>query len=162
MGARWTAHRFRVVAQRNHPDLFHASRRNESATVNEHGQKYGTGMVRVPPIRFYKETAMSSSRIKNVALVVLTASLLAFGCKKRVAPAPPPPPPPPPPPAAPPPPPAPAITLRANPTTIDRGQNTTLTWEAKNAASVRIEPGLGDVGATGNRSVNPASSVTYQ
>src|SRR5438094_941071 len=40
---------------------------------------------------------MSSSRIKNVALVVLTASLLAFGCKKNVAAAPPPPPPPPPP-----------------------------------------------------------------
>ncbi len=105
---------------------------------------------------------MSSSRIKSVALVVLTASLLAFGCKKRVAAAPPPPPPPPPPPAAPPPPPAPAITLRANPTTINRGQATTLTWEAKNAANVRIEPGLGEVGATGNRSVNPASSVTYQ
>jgi len=106
---------------------------------------------------------MSSSRIKNVALVVLTASmLLAFGCKKRVAAAPTPPPPPPPPPAAPPPPPAPAITLRANPTTINRGQATTLTWEAKNAGNVRIEPGLGEVGATGNRSVNPASSVTYQ
>src|SRR5881227_1174252 len=100
--------------------------------------------------------AMSSSRIKKVALVVLTASLLAFGCKKSVAAAPPPPP------TAPPPPPAPAITLRANPTTINRGQNTTLTWEAKNAANVRIEPGLGEVGATGNRSVNPASSVTYQ
>ena len=105
---------------------------------------------------------MSSSRIKNVALVVLTASLLAFGCKKNVAAAPAPPPPPPPPPTAPPPPPAPAITLRANPTTINRGQNTTLTSEAKNAANVRIEPGLGEVGATGNRSVNPASSVTYQ
>src|SRR5438093_1147058 len=35
---------------------------------------------------------MSSSRIKIVALVVLTASLLAFGCKKRVAAATPPPP----------------------------------------------------------------------
>src|SRR3989442_9558794 len=106
--------------------------------------------------------AMSSSRIKKVALVVLTASLLAFGCKKQVAATPPPPPPPPPPPTAPPPPPAPAITLRANPTTINRGQATTLTWEAKNAANVRIEPGLGEVGATGNRAVNPASSVTYQ
>ena len=105
---------------------------------------------------------MSSSRIKKVALVVLTASLLAFGCKKQVAAAPPPPPAPPFTPAPPPPPPAPAITLRANPTTINRGQDTTLTWEAKNAANVRIEPGLGEVGATGNRSVSPASSVTYQ
>src|SRR5262249_20013417 len=153
MGARWTAHRFRVVAQRNHPDLFHAARRNRSARVNEHGQKYGTGMVRVPPIRFYKETAMSSSRIKNVALVVLTASLLAFGCKKKVAAAPAPPPPPPPPPAAAPPPPAaPPITLRANPTTIDRGQKTTLTWAAKKTPTVRIQPGLVPGPAQGNRS----------
>jgi len=37
-----------------------------------------------------------------------------------------------------------------------------LQWEARNAATVRIEPGLGDVMATGNRAVNPASSVTYQ
>jgi peptidoglycan-associated lipoprotein len=104
---------------------------------------------------------MTSSRIKNVALLVLTVSLLlTFGCKKKVAAAPTPPPPPPP--TAPPPPPAPAITLRAAPTTINRGQNTTLTWEARNATTVRIEPGLGDVMATGNRAVNPQSSVTYQ
>ena len=104
---------------------------------------------------------MTSSRIKNVGLVLLTALLLlGVGCKKRVAAAPPPPPPPPPPAA--PPPPAPTITLRAAPTTINRGQATTLTWEARNAANVRIEPGLGEVMATGNRSVNPASSVTYQ
>src|SRR5437870_8906044 len=105
--------------------------------------------------------AMTSSRIKNVGLIALTVlMLLSFGCKKKVAAAPTPPPPLPP--TAPPPPPAPAITLRAAPTTINRGQNTTLTWEARNATTVRIEPGLGDVGATGNRSVNPASSVTYQ
>jgi len=104
---------------------------------------------------------MTSSRIKNVALVVLTLLLLlSFGCKKKVAAAPTPPPPPPP--VAPPPPPAPAITLRAAPTTINRGQNTTLTWEARNATNVRIEPGLGEVMATGNRAVNPQSSVTYQ
>ena len=104
---------------------------------------------------------MTSSRIKNVALIVLTLLLLlSFGCKKKVAAAPTPPPPPPP--VAPPPPPAPTITLRANPTTINRGQNTTLTWEARNATTVRIEPGLGDVMATGNRAVNPQSSVTYQ
>src|SRR2546427_9055721 len=96
--------------------------------------------------------AMSSSRIKKVALVVLTASLLAFGCKKSVAAAPPPPPPPPPPPTAPPPPPAPAITLRANPTTINRGQNPTSTCQAKNPANDRIEPGLGEIEATCNRS----------
>jgi peptidoglycan-associated lipoprotein len=38
-----------------------------------------------------------------------------------------------------------------------------LTWEARNAATVRIEPELGEVNATsGTRQVSPASSVTYQ
>jgi peptidoglycan-associated lipoprotein len=37
----------------------------------------------------------------------------------------------------------------------------TLQWEARNAANVQIEPGLGQVAMTGNRAVNPTSSVTY-
>jgi peptidoglycan-associated lipoprotein len=104
---------------------------------------------------------MSSLRFKNIGVVLLTFTmLLAFACHKKTAP-------PPPaaavtPPPAPPPPPAPSITLRAQPTTINRGQSTTLTWDARNATSVTIEPGLGTVQATGNRSVSPTSSVTYQ
>ena len=105
---------------------------------------------------------MGSAKIRRrkIGLLFLTALMLfAFACHKAPA-APPPPPSAPPPP--PPPPPAPTITLRAQPTTIDRGQSTTLTWEARNSATVRIEPGLGEVAAMGNRSVNPTSSVTYQ
>jgi peptidoglycan-associated lipoprotein len=103
---------------------------------------------------------MSSSRIRKLGLLFLTLlMLLAFACKKKVAP---PPPPPPPAPAQPaPPPPAPTITLRANPTTLNRGQNTTLTWEARNATSVQIDPGVGMVPVMGNRSLSPASTVTY-
>jgi peptidoglycan-associated lipoprotein len=101
---------------------------------------------------------MTSSRKKDVALLILILSMLfAFSCKKAA-------PPPPPPPAAstpPPPPPAPAITLRAQPDTINRGQNTTLQWDARNAATVQIDPGIGQVAATGNRQINPTSSVTY-
>ena len=37
----------------------------------------------------------------------------------------------------------------------------TLTWEARNAATVQIDPAVGAVMATGNRMVNPTSSVTY-
>jgi peptidoglycan-associated lipoprotein len=103
---------------------------------------------------------MSSSRIRKVGLLFLTLlMLLVFACHKKAAP--PPPPPPPPPPVAPAPP-APTITLRANPTTLNRGQSTTITWEARNATSVQIEPGVGAVPAMGNRSLSPASSVTYQ
>jgi peptidoglycan-associated lipoprotein len=36
-----------------------------------------------------------------------------------------------------------------------------LTWEARNAATVQIDPGVGAVMAAGNRAVNPTSSVTY-
>src|SRR5215467_5305354 len=106
---------------------------------------------------------MSSSRVRKfrkLGLLFLTLLMLvAVACHKKVAPPPPPPAAPPPPP---PPPPAPTITLRANPTTINRGQNTTLTWEARNATSVQIEPGVGTVPGMGNRSLSPASSVTYQ
>jgi len=103
---------------------------------------------------------MSSSRIRQVGLLFLTLLMLfVFACHKKVAPPPPPPPPTPPPPVAAP---APTITLRANPTTLNRGQNTTLTWEARNATTVQIEPGVGAVPAMGNRSLSPTSSVTYQ
>ena len=102
---------------------------------------------------------MTLSRTRNILLPLLFLSaLLSFSCKKAVAP-----PPAPPPVAATPavPAPPPTITLRAEPTTIDRGQPTTLQWQAQNAATVQIAPGVGQVAATGNRQVNPASSVTY-
>src|SRR5439155_20702563 len=95
-----------------------------------------------PPLQFkrtrsfYKGgfVAMTLFRRKDVVLLLLIVSvLMAASCKKRVAAAPPPPPPP----VAPAPPaPAPAITLRAQPATIERGQSSTLQWEARNAATV--------------------------
>jgi peptidoglycan-associated lipoprotein len=101
---------------------------------------------------------MTSSRKNRVVLLfLLLSALLAVSCR-RAAPAAPPPPPAPTPvvPA-----PAPTITLRATPDTVQRGQAVTLNWEARNAATVQIEPGLGAVMAAGNRQVNPTSSVTY-
>jgi peptidoglycan-associated lipoprotein len=104
---------------------------------------------------------MTLLRMNNVGMAILVASmLLAFACKPKPPAAPPP--------AATvtpaptPPPPAPVITLRAQPATIDRGGSTTLQWEARNAATVTITPGVGDVALTGNRAVTPASSVSYQ
>ena len=101
-----------------------------------------------------------------VTLAVLTLALVALvvggvGCHKKVTPPPaaaktePPPPPPPPPPA-------PTITLSASPSTIDRGQSTTLTWNASNSNSVVIDGGVGTVEASGTRRVSPTSSTTYQ
>jgi len=72
---------------------------------------------------------------------------------------------PPPPPAEeaapPPPPPAPAVTLSAAPASIEQGETTTLEWSARNANTVRIEPGIGGVPVSGTRSISPNSSVTY-
>lgn len=97
----------------------------------------------------------TNSRLVTLLIVLL---FVTVSCRKPVA-APPPPPPPPAP--APPPPPAPTITLRAAPETVERGQGTTLTWQATNAGNVAIEPGIGNVPGNGNRQVTPASSVTY-
>jgi peptidoglycan-associated lipoprotein len=102
---------------------------------------------------------MRFSRTKGLGLTLLLFfTLVGLGCHKTPAA-----PPTPPPPAAPAPTAAaaPTITLRAQPGTIDRGGSTTLQWDAKNATSVAITPGVGNVAATGNRSVNPTSSVTY-
>src|SRR5688572_31671763 len=98
---------------------------------------------------------------KNVALVLLLVStIVAFSCRKPAVATKPPDPLPvtnPTPPT-----PSPTITLRAEPATIDRGGSVTLQWEARNAATVSITPGLGDVPVSGNRSVSPTSSVSYQ
>lgn len=103
---------------------------------------------------------MTSLPKKNIGLLLLLFfTALVLSCRKTPAALPP---------APPlagtpaPPTPAPAITLRATPATIDRGQPLTLEWETRNAATVRIEPGIGQVEVNGKRQVNPASSVTYQ
>src|SRR5438034_3897404 len=103
---------------------------------------------------------MRKQSLPQIMYLSLFFAVFCFvGCKKNVAAAPPAPLPVEPVPA--PPPPAPAITLRAAPAAIDRGQSTSLEWEAKNATSVRIQPEVGNVQLQGSRSVAPASSVTY-
>jgi len=57
-------------------------------------------------------------------------------------------------------PPMPTISLRAEPSAIDLGRNTTLRWEAANASTVTIS-GLGEVAASGQREVSPRVSTTY-
>jgi peptidoglycan-associated lipoprotein len=94
---------------------------------------------------------------RMVCCLLFVVTVALTGCKKHVAAVTPPAPPVQPPPPAP----APTITLRAAPASIDRGQETSLQWEAENATSVRIEPELGSVQSQGSRSVTPASSVTY-
>ncbi|MEA2022393.1 MAG: hypothetical protein U9N08_07960, partial [Candidatus Caldatribacteriota bacterium] len=52
-------------------------------------------------------------------------------------------------------------SLIANPTTIDEGDNSTLTWVVTGAASVMITPNVGSVGLAGNFVVSPSETTTY-
>jgi len=87
-----------------------------------------------------------------VAALASLVLLATAGCKKKeVAP----------PPPTPPPPPQPTASLTANPSTIQRGQSTTLTWQTTNATNVMLE-GIGAVEANASREVTPTDSTTYR
>lgn len=55
---------------------------------------------------------------------------------------------------------APTVTLKADQSAIERGQNTKLSWETTNAKIVTIS-GMGEVAASGEREVSPRVSTTY-
>ena len=102
---------------------------------------------------------------RSLTLIPLALSLAIFAgaCKKKT-----PVPPPAPPPAAEEPktaatPPAPVVSsFSAEPTTIQRGQSSTLRWEVTGAVtSVSIDNAIGTVQNTGNRRVFPNDSSTY-
>src|SRR5437763_12428648 len=105
---------------------------------------------------------LTKQKISAAALALCMVVFLA-GCKKK-----PPPPPPPPPPVAPKPveqpkPAAPTIAqFTAEPTSIQRGQSSTLRWEVSgDVTSVSIDQTIGTVPNTGNRRVFPSDSTTY-
>ena len=58
--------------------------------------------------------------------------------------------------------PPPTVTLSASPTSIDRGQSTTLTWSSTNAESAEITPDIGVVPTSGTRKVSPNVTTTYR
>src|ERR1035437_11085225 len=95
---------------------------------------------------------MTQKRIKAFALLAALAGVLSLaGCAKKVAK------------VTPPPSPAPAAptaTLAANPSVIQQGQGSVLTWQTNNANEITI-PGLGTVPPSGSRSVVPSVSTTY-
>src|SRR5436305_11489938 len=106
---------------------------------------------------------MFSKRKCSIICLAVMLAMFAAGCKKKVpAPAPPPPPPPVVQPT-PPPPPAPTVAqFTAEPTTIQRGQSSTLRWEVSGSVtSVSIDQGIGTVQNTANRRVTPSDATTY-
>jgi peptidoglycan-associated lipoprotein len=92
-------------------------------------------------------------RMKWAVVVLAMAAILTISdCKKKVAPAPPPPPP-----TVQ----APTASLTANPTAIQQGQSSTLSWTTQNATEIALE-GIGRVGPSGSQLVVPSTSITYR
>jgi peptidoglycan-associated lipoprotein len=109
--------------------------------------------------------ASRSARLYGkMSAVLLALVLIAFasGCKKKV-----PPPPPPPPPAAAAPEPVARVerptinNFTAEPSTIERGQSSTLSWSISNATDMSINSGIGAVQSQGQRQVFPTNTTTY-
>jgi peptidoglycan-associated lipoprotein len=102
---------------------------------------------------------------KQIATTLLAAGLLMFavGCKKKTPVATTPPPPPPPPAAKAEKGPAAVISsFTAEPSTIVRGESSTLKWTVSNATEVTIDNGIGAVATSGSKQVFPTSNTTYR
>jgi peptidoglycan-associated lipoprotein len=97
----------------------------------------------------------SRSLYRTGLLLTLAAAVFTFGCaKKKVAP-------PPPPPAPAPAPARPTVTLQASPTSINKGDSSTLSWNSTDATQLTIAPEIGAVTAQGTTKVAPSDSTTY-
>jgi len=55
----------------------------------------------------------------------------------------------------------PIVSISADPQTIDYGQSTTLSWNATDADTCVIEPGIGEVGPSGTTEVSPSTTTVY-
>ena len=99
---------------------------------------------------------VSRSLYRASLLVVLAASVFTFGCSKKPKQVTAPPTEAPPPAAA-----QPTVSLEANPTTLEKGDSSTLSWSSTNATQLTIAPDVGTVTAQGSTKVTPASSTTY-
>jgi len=98
----------------------------------------------------------SSSVYRGAFLTAVMAFIFIGGCHH------PPPPTPAPPPAQPaPPPPKPTVSIQASPTTINKGDSSTLSWTSTDATQLTIAPDVGAVNAQGSTRVSPANSTTY-
>lgn len=100
------------------------------------------------------------SQFRNLCLVLLFITIP--GCKPKPDPAPP---------AHPEPPEVaapveevsapPTVSLSASPSTIDVGEQTTLSWNSENGTSLGINQGIGNVRPSGKIVVSPSQSTTY-
>jgi peptidoglycan-associated lipoprotein len=97
----------------------------------------------------------SRSLYRAGLLTLVVSTMFTFGCKKPPKAQPPGPPPPPPAPARP------TVTLQASPTSINKGESATLSWNSTDATQLSIAPEVGAVTAQGSTKVAPSDSTTY-
>jgi peptidoglycan-associated lipoprotein len=101
-------------------------------------------------------TVVSRPLYRALLVAGLVATIFTGGCKKKpVATTPPPAPAPAPAPAQP------TVTLSADPSAIDKGDSSTLSWTSTNATQLTIAPEVGTVTAEGSTKVTPSASTTY-
>lgn len=98
---------------------------------------------------------VSSFVYRGAILSAALALAFAAGCKKKEVTAPTPQPTPAPPAARP------TVSLQANPTSINKGDSTTLSWTSTDATQLTISPEVGAVSAQGSTRVTPSDSTTY-
>jgi len=98
---------------------------------------------------------VSRSHYRTGLIAALVAAAFTFGCAKKPV-APPPAPPAPAPAAA-----RPTVTLQASPTSINKGESSTLSWNSTDATELTIAPEVGAVTAQGSTKVTPSDSATY-
>src|SRR3979490_1921049 len=55
----------------------------------------------------------------------------------------------------------PTVTLSADPTSVNKGDASTLSWTSTNATQLTIAPEVGTVNAEGSTKVTPLDSTTY-
>src|SRR5713101_8441881 len=113
------------------------------------GTNTGTSLRRI------RMNSASRSLYRASLLVALAAAVFTFGCgKKTVAPTPKTPPTPPP--AA-----TPTVTLQASPSSVNKGESATLSWNSTDATQLTIAPEVGAVTAQGTTKVTPSDSTSY-
>jgi len=96
---------------------------------------------------------MTNARLRLLLTVagIVAVMMVMAGCKKKPVP----PPPPPPAPAA-----AATVEIKADPTAIQRGESSTLTWTSTNAVSVELNGT--SVNLNGSQQVSPVESTDYE
>jgi peptidoglycan-associated lipoprotein len=111
-----------------------------------------------PGIHFVEEefsmTEVARPLYRVCLMVVFAAAVLTAGCAKkpRITGTPP---------APTAPPSTPTVTLTADPTSINKGESSTLHWSSTNATQLTIAPDVGAVAPEGSTKVTPSDSVTY-